>query len=92
LELLLTKIAQNLPSLHYLSLLGNVACPNQLSDADKDEEDYQRYRQGLLGRSYIQETSCVNWFHIISSSKQFLDDKHKEKFEVLAAVKMTTLF
>jgi hypothetical protein len=44
LELLLTKIAQNLPSLHYLSLLGNAACPNQLSDADKDEEDYQRYR------------------------------------------------
>jgi hypothetical protein len=44
LELLLTKIAHNLPLLHYLSLLGNAACPNQLSDADKDEEDYQRYR------------------------------------------------
>jgi len=48
LDLLLNKIAQNLPSLHYLSLLGNAACPNQLSDPDKDEEDYQRYRYWLL--------------------------------------------
>lgn len=48
LDLLLTKIAQNLSSLHYLSLLGNAACPNQLSDADKDEEDYQRYRFYVL--------------------------------------------
>ncbi|XP_066995681.1 leucine-rich melanocyte differentiation-associated protein [Anabrus simplex] len=48
LELLLTKVSHNLPCLHYLSLLGNVACPNQLSDADKDEEDYQRYRYYVL--------------------------------------------
>lgn len=48
LELLLAKIAHNLPTLHYLSLLGNVACPNQLSDIDKDEEDYQRYRFYVL--------------------------------------------
>ena len=44
LETLLSKVAHNLPSLHYLSLLGNLACPNQLSDVEKDEEDYQRYR------------------------------------------------
>lgn len=44
LDLLLTKIDHNLPGLRYLSLLGNVACPNQLSDSNKDEDDYQRYR------------------------------------------------
>ncbi|XP_065350327.1 leucine-rich melanocyte differentiation-associated protein-like [Cloeon dipterum] len=44
LELLLRKIANNTASLRHLSLLGNVACPNQLSDAEKDEEDYRRYR------------------------------------------------
>jgi hypothetical protein len=48
LDLLLNKIAQNLPSLQFLSLLGNASCPNELSDPDKDEEDYQRYRYWLL--------------------------------------------
>ena len=44
LEMLLDKISKNLPSLVYLSLLGNQACPNELSFTDRDEEDYQRYR------------------------------------------------
>ena len=44
LESLLNKVQRCLPSLSYLSLLGNQACPNQLSSYDKDEEDYQRYR------------------------------------------------
>ncbi|XP_063237578.1 leucine-rich melanocyte differentiation-associated protein-like [Bacillus rossius redtenbacheri] len=50
LELLLTKISHSLPSLTYLSLLGNIACPNQLSDSEKDDEDYQRYRYYVLHR------------------------------------------
>lgn len=48
LDLLLTKVSHQLPSLRYLSLLGNKACPNQLSDRDKDEEDYQRYRYYVI--------------------------------------------
>lgn len=48
LELLITKVSHQLPSLRYLSLLGNKACPNQLSDQDKDEEDYQRYRYYVI--------------------------------------------
>lgn len=44
LELLLKQIKNNLPALTYLSLLGNHACPNQLSNSENDEEDYQRYR------------------------------------------------
>ncbi|XP_052126470.1 leucine-rich melanocyte differentiation-associated protein isoform X2 [Frankliniella occidentalis] len=48
LDLLLTKVSHQLPSLRYLSLLGNKACPNQLSDKDKDEEDYQRYRYYVI--------------------------------------------
>uniref|UniRef100_A0A1B6DTB8 U2A'/phosphoprotein 32 family A C-terminal domain-containing protein n=1 Tax=Clastoptera arizonana TaxID=38151 RepID=A0A1B6DTB8_9HEMI len=50
LDLLLTKIEHNLPNLRYLSLLGNLACPNQLSDSEKDEEDYQRYRYYVIYR------------------------------------------
>ena len=68
LDLLLNKIAQNLPSLHYLSLLGNAACPNQLSDPDKDEEDYQRYRYWLLLLDlfyiilcFILSEICYSW-------------------------------
>ena len=32
------------PKLNYLSMLGNIACPNQLVDPSKDEYDYSRYR------------------------------------------------
>ncbi|VEN55755.1 unnamed protein product [Callosobruchus maculatus] len=45
---LLLKIRQNLPNLSYLSLLGNKACPNELSGEENDEEDYQRYRYYVL--------------------------------------------
>ncbi|KRT81612.1 hypothetical protein AMK59_6342, partial [Oryctes borbonicus] len=47
-EMLLRKISKYLPSVTYLSLLGNKACPNQLSDITNDEEDYQRYRYYVL--------------------------------------------
>lgn len=50
LEVFINKIVEKLPSLRYLSLLGNEACPNQLSSLDKDEEDYQRYRYYVLYR------------------------------------------
>uniref|UniRef100_A0A3B4FYB0 Leucine rich melanocyte differentiation associated n=1 Tax=Pundamilia nyererei TaxID=303518 RepID=A0A3B4FYB0_9CICH len=45
---LLEHLADVTPSLEYLSLLGNEACPNQLVSPDKDEDDYQRYRYFVL--------------------------------------------
>ncbi|XP_068183542.1 leucine-rich melanocyte differentiation-associated protein [Antennarius striatus] len=47
-EGLLEHLADVTPSLGYLSLLGNEACPNQLVSLDKDEDDYQRYRYFVL--------------------------------------------
>lgn len=47
-EALLEHLADVTPSLQYLSLLGNEACPNQLVSPDKDEDDYQRYRYFVL--------------------------------------------
>ncbi|XP_040906261.1 leucine-rich melanocyte differentiation-associated protein [Toxotes jaculatrix] len=47
-EALLEHLADVTPSLDYLSLLGNEACPNQLVSPDKDEDDYQRYRYFVL--------------------------------------------
>lgn len=44
LECLLDHLAEVTPALEYLSLLGNVACPNELVNLEKDEEDYKRYR------------------------------------------------
>ena len=38
------KLKASIPSLTYLSMLGNQACPNELLASDKDEEDYQRFR------------------------------------------------
>uniref|UniRef100_A0A3Q2PK37 Leucine-rich melanocyte differentiation-associated protein n=1 Tax=Fundulus heteroclitus TaxID=8078 RepID=A0A3Q2PK37_FUNHE len=45
---LLEHLADVTPSLEYLSLLGNEACPNQLVSLDKDDDDYQRYRYFVL--------------------------------------------
>lgn len=50
LDVLLDKISRNLPSLKYISLLNNQACPNELSSSLRDEEDYQRYRYYVLYR------------------------------------------
>ncbi|XP_040831953.1 leucine-rich melanocyte differentiation-associated protein isoform X1 [Ochotona curzoniae] len=48
LEGLLNHLAEVTPALEYLSLLGNVACPNELVSLEKDEEDYKRYRCFVL--------------------------------------------
>ncbi|XP_005102093.1 leucine-rich melanocyte differentiation-associated protein [Aplysia californica] len=48
LDALLEQLVSRFPNLTYLSLLGNQACPNQLSSLEKDEEDYQRYRYYVL--------------------------------------------
>ena len=43
-HLFIDKTKVMFPKLNYLSMLGNVACPNQLVDPSKDEYDYSRYR------------------------------------------------
>ncbi|XP_048195066.1 leucine-rich melanocyte differentiation-associated protein isoform X2 [Perognathus longimembris pacificus] len=48
LECLLDHLAKATPALEYLSLLGNVACPNELVSLEKDEDDYKRYRCFVL--------------------------------------------
>lgn len=50
LDVILDKISKNLPSLKYLSMLSNQACPNELSFSHRDEEDYQRYRYYVIYR------------------------------------------
>ncbi|NXL35931.1 LRMDA protein, partial [Glaucidium brasilianum] len=47
-KILLDHLAEVVPSLQYLSLLGNMACPNELVSKEKDEDDYQRYRYFVL--------------------------------------------
>ncbi|NXY67558.1 LRMDA protein, partial [Glareola pratincola] len=47
-KILLDHLAEVVPSLRYLSLLGNMACPNELVCKEKDEDDYQRYRYFVL--------------------------------------------
>lgn len=41
---LLDTLSKECPKLRYLSLLGNIACPNELLGSGHDDEDYQRYR------------------------------------------------
>lgn len=47
-DVLISKVKGHLPNVTYISLLGNIACPNELSDLQKDEEDYQRYRYYVI--------------------------------------------
>lgn len=48
LENLICKVKTAFPSLKYLSLLGNGACPNELSCLENSASDYQRYRYYVL--------------------------------------------
>ncbi|KAL5506847.1 hypothetical protein EMCRGX_G008597 [Ephydatia muelleri] len=47
-ERILTTLKEKCPHLHYLSLLGNQACPNELLGTGHDDEDYQRYRYYVI--------------------------------------------
>ncbi|UYV77981.1 C10orf11 [Cordylochernes scorpioides] len=44
LEEVVAKVKSSYPQLRYLSLLGNPACPDQLTSLAKDEHDYRNYR------------------------------------------------
>ena len=49
LDVLIPRLSENFPNLTYLSLLGNDACPDQLTGSTGDDEnDYQRYRYYVL--------------------------------------------
>jgi len=51
LDYLLDVLSTRLPALTYLSMLGNPACPDQLTfQSEIDEMDYQRYRYHVLYR------------------------------------------
>lgn len=62
LETLLKQLTICYPHLTYLSLLGNPACPDQLSNSEKDEEDYQRYRYSILysSKNFIHYTYLID--------------------------------
>lgn len=45
---LVSTLKRFAPALRYLSLLGNSACPDQLSVDDVDESDYQLYRHYVI--------------------------------------------
>lgn len=52
-----------MPSLRFLSLIGNKACPTQLIDFEKDENDYKRYRLTnvlLVMINYITSWSIID--------------------------------
>lgn len=48
LENLICKLKTAFPGLKYLSLLGNHACPNELTCSENDDNDYQSYRYYVL--------------------------------------------
>ncbi|CAL4109616.1 unnamed protein product [Meganyctiphanes norvegica] len=48
LEALMSMMSKQVPNLRFLSLIGNEACPDQLSSMDKDENDYRLYRLYVL--------------------------------------------
>lgn len=69
-EGLLEHLADVTPSLQYLSLLGNEACPNQLVSPDKDEDDYQRYRSAAGHMLCV--CVCVSDSSVTAPSGSFL--------------------
>lgn len=70
LESLLDHLAEVVPSLQYLSLLGNMACPNELVCREKDEDDYQRYR---LVFPLVNVVRCVTF--VLLLEKYWIETK-----------------
>ncbi|KAH9498849.1 hypothetical protein Btru_004822 [Bulinus truncatus] len=101
LSYLMDQLVSCCPNLIYLSLLGNQACPNQLSSYEKDEEDYQRYRYYVLYRipklkfldstpvtpSEILEAKRVGPYQQIVRPKNMLENS-----ESLSSSSPTTLY
>ena len=56
------QLGENLPNLRYLSLLGNVACPDQLSSVEKNEMDYKKYRY------FYAFIFLISFFYIINNT------------------------
>lgn len=72
LDALMKQLVKCYPNLTYLSLLGNPACPDQLSNLEKDEDDYKRYRYYILhkipGLKFLDSTP-VRQFERIESQR-----------------------
>lgn len=49
-ESVLNEVSTKAPNVRYLSLLKNPCCPTPIFDAEKDDDDYQRYRYYVLHR------------------------------------------
>jgi len=56
-----------MPSLRFLSLIGNKACPTQLIDFEKDENDYKRYRllKYFINNDKLNNTLIHNYYYYI---------------------------
>ncbi|KAM5140714.1 LOW QUALITY PROTEIN: leucine-rich melanocyte differentiation-associated protein [Mantella aurantiaca] len=69
----LDSLAVSAPSLEYLSLLGNQACPNELVSIEKDEDDYQRYRYFVLNKlpnlKFLDTRKVTNKEREVASSR-----------------------
>ena len=67
LEGILGKISKAYPSLTYLSLLGNKACPTEFSDPANKPGDYQRYRCYVA--CFLPELRFLDWKTVTSSER-----------------------
>lgn len=87
LDLLLDNLKKYVPSLKYLSLLGNQACPHQLLGLDYDENDYYRYRCYVI--------YCLPHLKFLDSSPVTKDEKEEaiirgQYFRIAKPCKPTT--
>ncbi|XP_018413660.1 PREDICTED: leucine-rich repeat-containing protein C10orf11 homolog [Nanorana parkeri] len=73
LDYFLDSLSASAPSLEYLSLLGNQACPNELVSTEKDEDDYQRYRYFVLNKlpnlKFLDTRKVTNKEREVASSR-----------------------
>ena len=67
LKSIVSKIVKAYPSLTYLSLLGNKACPMEFSDPDSKPVDYQRYRCYVA--SFLPQLKFLDWKAVSGSER-----------------------
>lgn len=74
------KIQIQFPNITYLTMLGNLACPNQLVDLSKDDYDYSRYRKYVLHS--LRKLRFLDCYEITDYEKEIIQ-KEKQFYGVI---------
>lgn len=89
-HIFIDKVKALFPSLTYLSLLGNEACPNELIDENKDEYDYAKYRKYVIHR--LPSLKFLDCYEITQTEREQVTKNSSVFYDTISYKHEQTLF